>query len=274
MAAALVHAAVLMGVALRTTTAQQMAGGYTPAESNSTVPAAVVDAIHDELLAAGAKNATGVHTDHFVVCKYETQVVAGTNYRVTIASDSAACNDPEETASFTVFQPLPNSDEPITVTHDAANDNAPPPEDQDISVAPASEGEDGVVRRPSAHNVSATLDRMEKIVADSNFTIFARVNHALLAAEAGLEMPANEVLIFGNPAGGTPFMQAGPAFGIDAPGKAHAYEGEDGVVVLAYNAPSWLAARHGISAEVARNVQAMEGAFAGWSARAAGAQPL
>lgn len=50
--------------------------------------------------------------------------------------------------------------------------------------------------------------------------IFARVDHSGEAAKVGLTMPPTQLLIFGNPKGGTPIMLAEPLSAIDLPLKA------------------------------------------------------
>jgi uncharacterized protein (DUF302 family) len=50
-------------------------------------------------------------------------------------------------------------------------------------------------------------------------TVFARVDHAAGAKEAGLELRPTEVLIFGSAKAGTPLMQADQTIGIDLPLK-------------------------------------------------------
>lgn len=57
-------------------------------------------------------------------------------------------------------------------------------------------------------------------------------------------MPATQVLLFGNPAGGTPVMLAAPTVAIDLPFKALIWEDGTGQVGLAYNAPEYLQTRH------------------------------
>jgi uncharacterized protein (DUF302 family) len=55
-----------------------------------------------------------------------------------------------------------------------------------------------------------------------------------------------ELLIFGNPKGGTPLMIAEPTIGIDLPLKAMAWEDREGKVWLGYNAPEYLEERYGM----------------------------
>ena len=77
-------------------------------------------------------------------------------------------------------------------------------------------------------------------------TIFDRIDHAEAAKKAGISMRASQLLIFGNPKGGTPLMVAAPTVAIDLPFKALAWEDADGKVWLGYNSPAWLKERHGI----------------------------
>ena len=64
-----------------------------------------------------------------------------------------------------------------------------------------------------------TINRLEKEIRAHGMMVFARINHAALAAEAGLKLYPTEVIIFGNPRAGTPLMQASQTIGIDLPLK-------------------------------------------------------
>ena len=56
------------------------------------------------------------------------------------------------------------------------------------------------------------------------------------------------MLIFGNPAGGTPLMECAQSAGIDLPLKALVWEDAQAQVWLGYNDPAWLAQRHDAAA--------------------------
>ena len=79
---------------------------------------------------------------------------------------------------------------------------------------------EGIISRPSSHSVPETLDRVEAILKAKGIKVFARVDHSGEAAQAGLTMPPTQLLIFGNPKGGTPLMAAKPTVAIDLPLKA------------------------------------------------------
>jgi uncharacterized protein (DUF302 family) len=89
-----------------------------------------------------------------------------------------------------------------------------------------------------------TMERLDAEIRARGMTVFARINHAALAAEAGLPLRPTEVILFGNPRGGTPLMQARQTMGIDLPLKALVWQDGDGKTWLSYNDPTWLATRH------------------------------
>jgi uncharacterized protein (DUF302 family) len=106
--------------------------------------------------------------------------------------------------------------------------------------------DNGLVTVKSAHGVKDTIDRLAADVTAKGLKVFARIDHAQGAHEAGLALRPTELLIFGNAKGGTPLMQSRQTIGIDLPLKALAFEDADGTVWLCYNDPAWLAARHGV----------------------------
>ena len=108
---------------------------------------------------------------------------------------------------------------------------------------------EGIISRPSKHSVAETLNRVETLLRERGIKIFARVDHGGEAAAAGLSLPPTELLIFGNPKGGTPLMLAAPTAAIDLPLKALAWQDSEGKVWLSYNDPVYLARRFGLSDE-------------------------
>jgi len=101
---------------------------------------------------------------------------------------------------------------------------------------------DGLIAVKSPHSAKVTMDRLEDIVKKRGLNVFVRVDHA---AGVGKTLRPTEVLIFGNPQGGTPFMECAQAVGIDLPLKALVWEDASSQVWLGYNDPAWLAKRHG-----------------------------
>ena len=115
-----------------------------------------------------------------------------------------------------------------------------------LALAAPAAAQEGLVVKESAHDVSATLDRLEQALSDKGIMILARVDHGENAQKVDMELAPTQLLIFGNPKLGTPLMQSARSVGIDLPMKALAWEDEDGTVWLAYNAPDYFATRHEI----------------------------
>src|SRR5436190_16320170 len=106
---------------------------------------------------------------------------------------------------------------------------------------------DGLIAAKSAYGPKETMDRLEASLKEKGMTIFARVDHAAGAAKIGKKLRPTEVLIFGNPQGGTPFIECSQTVGIDLPLKMLAWEDESGQIWLGYNDPIYLATRHGVA---------------------------
>ncbi|MGB3779433.1 MAG: DUF302 domain-containing protein [Tunicatimonas sp.] len=101
-------------------------------------------------------------------------------------------------------------------------------------------------------SVTAAANALNQILtANPNIGVVARVDHSANAASVGLELPPTEVILFGNPNLGTPLMQINQTVGIDLPQKVLFYENESGESYAVYNTPTYLASRHGISADSA-----------------------
>lgn len=113
--------------------------------------------------------------------------------------------------------------------------------------AASAQAADGLIASKSAHNVVETMDRFEKLVASKGMKIFARVNHTAGAKKVGQTLRPTQLLIFGNPKGGTPLMLCSQSFAIDLPLKALAWEDASGQTWLGVNDLEMLAKRHGAS---------------------------
>jgi uncharacterized protein (DUF302 family) len=126
--------------------------------------------------------------------------------------------------------------------------------------------QEGVTAVKSPMKAKATMDKFEAIVKEKGMTVFARVDHAAGAMKVNKTLRATEVIIFGNPQGGTPFMECAQSVGIDLPLKALVWEDKDGQTWIGYNDPKYLAARH--KTECASVVENMSKALAAFTAAA------
>jgi uncharacterized protein (DUF302 family) len=67
-------------------------------------------------------------------------------------------------------------------------------------------------------------------------------------------MPPTQLLIFGNPKGGTPLMLASPTVAIDFPLKALVWQDPEGNAWLSYNDPTYLQQRHNLPDTLMKNI--------------------
>jgi uncharacterized protein (DUF302 family) len=117
--------------------------------------------------------------------------------------------------------------------------------------------DNGLVTLQSSHDFATTLDRLTAALEAKGVKVFARIDHAAGAASVGLTLRPTTLVVFGNPAAGTPLMQVVQTAGIDLPLKALVWQDEQGAVHLTYNDPASIAARHGLGTGTAQAVAAM-----------------
>jgi len=106
----------------------------------------------------------------------------------------------------------------------------------------------GIVNVACAGSVVETAGRLESALKAKGIKIFARIDQAAAAKSVGLTMRPMELIIFGDPKGGTPLMTRYPSIAIDLPLKALVWESADSKVWLSYNSPEFLQQRHGLEA--------------------------
>lgn len=132
-----------------------------------------------------------------------------------------------------------------------------------LMAAGAAQAADGLIEVKSAHSVKDTIAKFEAVAKERGQVIFARIDHAAGAQKIGASLRPTELLIFGNPLGGTPLMACAQSLGIDLPMKALAWEDASGQVWLGYNDPQYLVSRHGakecapVAAKLAKALAAM-----------------
>jgi uncharacterized protein (DUF302 family) len=107
--------------------------------------------------------------------------------------------------------------------------------------------DNGIVTVSTHRTVDQAADKLASLIEAKHLVLFARINFAADAERAGLAMPPSQLLLFGNPRGGTPLMQAVPVLALDLPLKVLVWQDGDGHVSLSYNATTYLQARYGAS---------------------------
>ena len=107
-----------------------------------------------------------------------------------------------------------------------------------------------IVTKLSPWSVDETVSRLSAVVAARGMKLFAIVDHSGEAEAVGLELRNTKLVIFGRPQAGTPVMQAAPIAALDLPLKVLVWaDGHE--TKLSYTAPEELAARYGLSPELA-----------------------
>jgi uncharacterized protein (DUF302 family) len=116
------------------------------------------------------------------------------------------------------------------------------------------DSDNGIKTLATSRGVDATLDRLESVAKNHGMTVFARINFANDAAAVGLKLQPTQLLILGNPTGGTPLMAAAPKLALDLPLKVLAWQDEANRCWVSFNTPEYLQQRHGFPAALMANI--------------------
>jgi uncharacterized protein (DUF302 family) len=111
-------------------------------------------------------------------------------------------------------------------------------------------GVEGIVTKLSAWSVTDTVARLTAVVAARGMKVFAVIDHSGEASAVGLELRDTKVVIFGNPQGGTPVMEAAPLAALDLPLKVLVWA-DGNQTMVSYTAPGALAKRYKLPDELA-----------------------
>jgi uncharacterized protein (DUF302 family) len=90
--------------------------------------------------------------------------------------------------------------------------------------------------RRAAGTVTETMDALVAAVEEAGATVFARIDHAEAARAEGIELPEAQLLIFGNPALGTPAMEDDIRAGLFLPLRVLVHD-DDGRTQIVWEAP-------------------------------------
>jgi len=116
---------------------------------------------------------------------------------------------------------------------------------------------DQLVTKLGPLSVEDTVARFSDVLSAKGVKLFAVIDHSGEAEKAGLELRDTKVVIFGAPKARTPVMQAVPAAALDLPLKVLVWD-DEGQTKLTYIAPAALAARYGLSDELAAGLAAID----------------
>jgi uncharacterized protein (DUF302 family) len=107
--------------------------------------------------------------------------------------------------------------------------------------------EDGVVRVKADYPLPEAIARMKQDIAAKGIMMFATIDQAKLAADAGIALKPSTLLVFGNPPLGIQFITAKAQAGLDWPVRLLVQEDENGQVWATYTDFDWIARRHRIT---------------------------
>ena len=134
-----------------------------------------------------------------------------------------------------------------------------------IALPARGQGTGSVTTVVSAAPFDSTLARLERAAVAKGLTIALKLDHAAAAKRAGLPLRPTTLVIAGNPAAGTPLMQASPTIGVELPLRFLVWQGEDGKARVSYDPIKAIAGRHGVTGKdevLARMTTAIEGIVA------------
>lgn len=127
----------------------------------------------------------------------------------------------------------------------------------------------GLLTVESTNSASETVKKLEAAIAAKGMKVFARIDHAAAATEAGLAMPYSTLVVFGAPKAGTPNFLKQPTLAIDLPLKALVWQDSAGKVHLTYNTGAYVLGtifpRHGLNPPM-KAQQAQEAMLSGLAA--------
>ena len=104
----------------------------------------------------------------------------------------------------------------------------------------------GIITKLSKYSVSETMDRVEAAAKGVGANIFARIDYQQMSKKVNVEIPPNQLLIFGRGAGGPYIIKEAPLAGIDVPFKALVWEDSQGKVWVSHTNGSFIDKRYAV----------------------------
>jgi uncharacterized protein (DUF302 family) len=125
---------------------------------------------------------------------------------------------------------------------------------------------DGIVSRRSPLSVGDTVTRLTNAIEAAGAKVFAVIDQSTEAERAGTSLRDTQLLMFGNPRGGTPVMQAAPLAALDLPLKVVVWADDDGVVWMTFLTAAWLAHRYDLPPPLTQPLAAADALTSGVAA--------
>jgi uncharacterized protein (DUF302 family) len=118
--------------------------------------------------------------------------------------------------------------------------------------------ETDVITKLSHLSVADTVSKFTGMLSAKGVRLFDVIDQAAEALRAGLTLRDTVLVIFGNPAAGTPVMAVSPLSALDLPLKVLIWS-DNGQTKVSYYAPATLAARWNLGPELVGNLAAING---------------
>jgi uncharacterized protein (DUF302 family) len=109
----------------------------------------------------------------------------------------------------------------------------------------------------SPRSVSETVSRLTGILASKGLKVFDVIDQSAEASQVGMELRETTLVLFGNPAAGTPVMVAAPMSALDLPLKVLIWD-DAGVTKVTDYGPAALAARYDLNADLTAKLAAID----------------
>jgi len=114
-----------------------------------------------------------------------------------------------------------------------------------------------VTTKISPRSVTETVSRLTGILGAKGLKVFAVIDQSAEASQVGLSLRATVLVLFGNPAAGTPVMVAAPLSALDLPLKVLIWD-DAGQTKVTYYGPAALAARYELNADLTAKLAAID----------------
>jgi uncharacterized protein (DUF302 family) len=117
--------------------------------------------------------------------------------------------------------------------------------------------EKDITTKLSPRPVTETVTRFTGILNAKGLKVFAVIDQSAEASAVGMDLRETVLVLFGNPAAGTPVMAAVPLAALDLPLKVLIWA-DEGQTKVTYYGPAALAARYDLSDDLKAKVAAID----------------
>jgi len=119
------------------------------------------------------------------------------------------------------------------------------------------EGVSDVVTKLGSRSVAETASLFTQLLIGKGLKIFTVIDQSAEARLVGKQLRETILIVFGNPAGGTPVMDAAPLSALDLPLKVLVWS-DEGQTKVSYVSPDALASRYHLGAELVANLRGID----------------